>query len=67
MSVTVNYLPLRARAEAMRMILDYGNVPYEMNQLTFAEWGAAKEKGEICNFNQLPSIKTQKVIYSLSA
>ena len=42
------------------MILEHGNVPYEFTELTFAEWGIAKEKNEICNFNQLPAIKTLK-------
>jgi glutathione S-transferase len=60
MSVTINYLPLRARAEATRMILEHGKVPYNYNELSFAQWGEAKAKGEICNFGQLPSMKTVK-------
>jgi glutathione S-transferase len=60
MSITLNYLPLRARAEATRMILEHGKVPYDYVELSFGEWGEAKEKGEICNFGQLPSMKTVK-------
>ena len=60
MSLTVYYLPLRSRLEFTRMILEHGNVPYEYVELTFAEWSVAKEKNEICHFNQLPSLKTQK-------
>lgn len=60
MTLTLYYLPLRARLEFTRMILEHGNVPYEFTELTFAEWGVAKEKNEICNFNQLPAIKTLK-------
>jgi prostaglandin-H2 D-isomerase / glutathione transferase len=60
MTLTLYYLPLRARLEFTRMILEHGNVPYEYVELTFAEWAVAKEKNEICHFNQLPSIKTQK-------
>lgn len=60
MTLTLYYLPLRARMENTRLILAHGNVPYEYNELSFAEWGEAKAKNEICNFNQLPAIKTQK-------
>ena len=60
MSLTLYYLPLRARLEFTRMILEHGNIPYEYVELTFAEWSVAKEKNEICHFNQLPSLKTQK-------
>ena len=60
MSLTLYYLPLRSRLEFTRMILEHGNIPYEYVELTFAEWSVAKEKNEICHFNQLPSLKTQK-------
>lgn len=60
MTVTLYYLPLRARMESTRLILAYGDVTYEYNEVSFAEWGEAKPKNEICNFNQLPSIKTEK-------
>ena len=60
MSLTLYYLPLRARLEFTRMILEHGNIPYEYVELPFAEWSVAKEKNEICHFNQLPSLKTQK-------
>ena len=60
MTLTLYYLPLRARLEFTRMILEHGNIPYEYVELTFAEWSVAKEKNEICHFNQLPSLKTQK-------
>ena len=60
MSLTLYYLPLRSRLEFTRMILEHGNIPYEYVELPFAEWSVAKEKNEICHFNQLPSLKTQK-------
>jgi glutathione S-transferase len=60
MTLTLYYLPLRARIEFTRMILEHGKVPYDYVELSFAEWGVAKEKNEICNFNQLPAIKTEK-------
>ena len=52
------YLPLRARAEAQRMILEYGEIPHECINYSFQEWGSLKTSGEICHFGQLPSIKT---------
>ena len=60
MSLTLYYLPLRARMESTRLVLASGDVPYDFVELSFAEWGVAKPLNEICNFNQLPSIRTKK-------
>lgn len=60
MTVTLYYLPLRARMENARLVLAYGNVAYDYVELSFAEWGVAKPLNEICNFNQLPAMKTEK-------
>ena len=55
--VKLFYLPLCARAESTRLILKYGNVPFEDVVLSFHDWGEAKAKGEICHFGQLPSMQ----------
>ena len=57
MSLISYYLPLRARAEAQRMILTYGEVPHECIDFSFEDWSSLKKSGEICHFGQLPSIK----------
>ena len=59
MPLTSYYLPLRARAEAHRMMLSYGNVPHEIVNVSFPEWGAMKASRELCPFGQLPSIKLE--------
>lgn len=51
------YLPLRAKAEPIRMILAAGNIPYENVVVPLSEWPNAKIKREICPFGQLPSVQ----------
>lgn len=51
------YLPLRARAEAIRMILHYGGVNYQDVTIPMTEWPAIKERRCIAPFGQLPSIR----------
>lgn len=57
MSFTLYYLPLRARAEAIRMILTHGDVSYENVVIPAADWPDFKATREICPFGQLPTIK----------
>ncbi len=57
MSFTLYYLPLRARAEQIRMILSYGNVQYNNVIIPVSEWPQHKASLDICPFGQLPSIQ----------
>ena len=50
------YLPLRARAETIHLILEYGKIPYQSIIIPFKEWPALKYKKEINLFGQLPSL-----------
>ena len=59
MPVTSYYLPVRARAEAHRMMLSYSNVPHEIVTVSLSDWGATKAAREICPFGQLPSLKME--------
>lgn len=56
MAFKLYYLPLRARAEPIRMILQYGGVPYEDHTVSMAEWPNVKNNPNIAPFGQLPSI-----------
>jgi glutathione S-transferase len=51
------YLPLRARAEPIRMILHYGGVNYQDVTIPMTEWPSLKERRCIAPFGQLPSIR----------
>ena len=44
-ALTVHYFPLRARAEAPKLMLAYANHPYELNTISFPDWGGGV-KGE---------------------
>lgn len=57
MSFTLYYLPMRARAEPIRMILHFGNIQYNDVTVSFAKWPEHKAKLDICPFGQLPSIQ----------
>jgi hypothetical protein len=50
MSVVLTYLPIRARAEAIKMILEYGNVPYEYIEIPVTKWPQAKNDTQISHF-----------------
>jgi glutathione S-transferase len=56
MSLTSFYLPLRARAEAPRMILSVGKIPYVAKDIPLPEWTGIKKTGKISHFGQLPSL-----------
>ena len=55
--LTLYYIPVRARAEHIRMILAFGNVDYNNTVVSMSDWSACKEEKEICPFGQLPSIR----------
>jgi len=48
------YLPLRARGEAIRMILAYGNIPYNDETVNFERWAVMKQDSQKIPFGQLP-------------
>jgi glutathione S-transferase len=50
-SITLHYFPVRARTEAIHLILAYGGVQFDNVTVTFAEWAELKLK---CPFSQLP-------------
>jgi glutathione S-transferase len=52
------YLPLRARAEPIKMILHFGKVKFEDIDVTFADWPAMKSANALCHFGALPSMIT---------
>ena len=52
----LHYLPLRARAEAIRMVLHYGGIPFEDKIYNFSDWPSAKKDKKIAPFGQLPSM-----------
>ena len=47
MPLTLYYLPLRARAEPLRMILGYCNIAYVDKVVPLTEWGALKASGKL--------------------
>ncbi len=56
-SLTLYYLPLRARAEQIRMILNHGNIDYENIVISPSDWPQHKASLDICPFGQLPTVK----------
>lgn len=56
-SLTLYYLPLRARAEPIRMVLEYGGVPYNDVTVSMQEWPTLKTNKTIAPFGQLPSMQ----------
>jgi glutathione S-transferase len=57
------YLPLRARAEPLRMLLRHAKIPYEDEIVAFADWPALKPT--VPN-NQLPQLVTRPSVDSPS-
>jgi len=55
-SYKLSYLPLRARAEATRLVLAYGSVEYEDVVIPLSEWSNYKYDRSINHFEQLPSL-----------
>lgn len=54
---TLYYLPLRARAEPIRMVLAYGNIAYDNVLVDFPNWPDMKMDATSCPFGQLPVMK----------
>ncbi|RYH27237.1 hypothetical protein EON65_13720 [archaeon] len=52
--LTLYYFPLRARGEAIRMILNYGGIPFNDVVISMEEWKGIKQRGELAPFGQLP-------------
>lgn len=57
MSLTLYFLPLRAQAEPIRMILHYGNVHFEDVTIPMADWPQLKMNHAFAPFGQLPVLK----------
>ena len=54
---TLYYWPLRARGEATRMILHYGDINFVDSIIPLSEFGTAKlEKPDLLPFGQLPTM-----------
>jgi hypothetical protein len=51
------YIPVRARAEPVRMLLAYGKIPYEDVVFPFAQWPKNKRDTARFPFGQVPSIQ----------
>lgn len=56
MDLTLYYLPLRARAEPIRMVLAYGGIPHNFVTVSMSDWSAAKTNKAIAPFGQLPTL-----------
>lgn len=52
--LTLYYLPVRARAEQIRLILSFGNIPFEDVTISFDQWATEKSNSEKFRFGQLP-------------
>mmetsp|Transcript_24968 Transcript_24968/g.41615 ORF Transcript_24968/g.41615 Transcript_24968/m.41615 type:complete len:216 (+) Transcript_24968:48-695(+) len=50
------YLPVRARAEPIRMIFAYGNVPFEDIVIPWDRWAAEKPDAERFPFGSVPTL-----------
>jgi glutathione S-transferase len=58
--LVLTYLPLRARAESIRMVLHYGNIQYEDRIIPFDQFKLRyKDDKKICPFGQLPSLMVE--------
>lgn len=57
MSLTLYFLPLRAQAEPIRMILHHGNICYEDITISMADWPQFKLNPAFAPFGQLPILK----------
>ena len=55
--LTLYYLPLRARGEAIRLILAYGEIPYKNIVVDFPTWTTLKGDTVRFPFSQLPVLE----------
>ena len=56
MVLTLHYFPSQARGEAIRLILEYGKIPFE-NVIVPYQWDEIKASGDISPFGQLPTLR----------
>jgi glutathione S-transferase len=55
--ITLTYLPLRARAEPIRMVLHFGNIPFEDRIIPYEQFQLRyKNDKKVAPFGQLPSL-----------
>jgi prostaglandin-H2 D-isomerase / glutathione transferase len=59
MSFSLYYLPLRARAEPIRLTLAYGEVRYEDVTVSVQDWSTLKHDRAVAPFGQLPVIRLE--------
>ena len=59
------YFPVRARGEAARMIMAYGEIPYTDTIVEFADFATWKSSGKL-PFGQLPVLEVDDTIISQS-
>lgn len=55
--IVLYYLPMRARAEQIRLIFAYGNIPYEDRVVPLDKWPGHKVSLDIAPFAQLPTLQ----------
>ena len=58
MAARLTYFPLRGRAEAIRLVLEYVGATYEDKKVSFEEWGAIKPT---LPFGQIPFYEDEDV------
>jgi glutathione S-transferase len=56
-ALTLYFLPMRAQAEAVRMILHYGEIEFEDVIVSVIDWETVKTASDIAPFGQLPSLR----------
>eukprot|EP01031_Cornospumella_fuschlensis_P036959 gene36959-44836_t len=54
--LTLYYFPLRARGEAIRLILHYGGIDFNDVIISMEDWKAIKQQGNLAPFGQLPCL-----------
>lgn len=55
--LTLYFLPMRAQAESIRMILHYGEVEFNDVIISMMDWDSIKKTSKIAPFGQLPSLQ----------
>jgi glutathione S-transferase len=56
-NLTLYFLPMRAQAEAIRMILHYGEIEFNDVIISMMDWDGVKKTTNIAPFGQLPSLR----------
>ncbi len=55
--LTLYFLPMRAQAESIRMILHYGEIEFQDVIISMMDWDTVKKTSKIAPFGQLPSLQ----------